>query len=117
MTGVEFLVIESWDPAPRRPLVLKRGDRVAVGNRDTEWTSYLWCAGPDGTGGWVPQEYLAMDDDATATVTVDYSTVELAVAPGDVVSGYQTTGNWTWCVAGDGGSGWVPNKALSRPVL
>lgn len=114
MTGIHLLVIESWDPAPRRPLTLKPGDRLTVGDRDTEWTAYLWCISSDGTGGWVPQDYLVIADDGTATATADYSTVELAVNVGDVVAGYQSAGNWTWCVSEDGRAGWVPNRALSR---
>ncbi len=114
MTGILLIVVEAWEPAPRRPLVLTAGDRVTVGDRDTEWTAYLWCLGSDGSGGWVPQDFLVMADDGTATVTADYSTVELAVKVGDVVAGYQSAGNWTWCVDQHGRAGWVPNRALSR---
>jgi hypothetical protein len=115
MTGVRLVVVEDWRPAPRRPLVLEAGDVVRVGEHDTEWTSYLWCTGPDGTGGWIPQDYLVEREDGTATITVGYSTVELPVRSGDVVSGFQTAGAWTWCVAEDGAAGWLPNRILGTP--
>jgi hypothetical protein len=54
------------------------------------------------------------DEFGGGTVTVDYSTAELPVEVDAVVSGYQTAGSWTWCVADDGSAGWVPNRALSR---
>jgi len=114
MTGVPLVVLEAWHPVPRRPLVLEAGDVVRMGERDTEWTAYLWCTGPDGTGGWVPRDYLVAEDDGSATVTVGYSTVELAAETGDVVSWYQTEGAWTWCVDAEGTAGWLPNRILGR---
>ena len=114
MTGIRLLVVEAWEPSHRIPLVLAAGDRVTVGQHDTEWTSYRWCTDAGGTGGWVPNDYLVLGDDGTATITVDYSTAELAVQPDAVVAGYQTAGDWTWCIAEDGSEGWVPNRALSR---
>ena len=55
-----------------------------------------------------------MDEDGTATSTVGYSTAELTVEVDAVVTGFQTAGDWTWCVADDGAEGWVPNRALGR---
>lgn len=114
MTGIRLRVIEAWHPADRKPLVLEEGDKVKVGHHDTEWTSYRWCTGEDGTTGWVPLDYLVIDDFGDGTVTVDYSTAELAVEIDDVVAGYQSAGSWTWCVEDAGSAGWVPNRALSR---
>ena len=114
MTGMRLRVIEEWAPADRQPLILREGDRVKVGHHDTEWTAYRWCTGDDGSTGWVPLDYLVIDEYGDGTVTVDYSTAELSVKVDDLVAGYQSAGSWTWCVAGDGGAGWVPNRALSR---
>lgn len=112
MTGIEYRVDESWHPADRKPLVLSAGDRVTVGHRDAEWTSYEWCVAADGTGGWVPHDYLHIEENGDATIVVDYSAAELRVEAGDVVMGYQSTGGWTWCVGADGSAGWVPNRVL-----
>jgi uncharacterized protein YraI len=114
MTGISLLVVETWQPAYRRPLVLSAGDRVTVGQQDTEWTSYRWCTNEAGTSGWVPHDYLVMEEDGTATSTVHYSTAELSVDVDAVVTGFQAAGDWTWCVADSGAEGWVPNRALSR---
>ena len=114
MTGIRLLVVETWQPAYRRPLILSAGDRVTVGQQDTEWTSYRWCTNEAGTGGWVPHDYLVVEEDGTAISTVDYSTAELSVEADAVVTGFQAAGDWTWCVADNGDEGWVPNRALSR---
>ncbi len=114
MTGIRLLVVEAWHPAYRKPLVLSAGDNVNVGHHDTEWTVYRWCTNEEGATGWVPLDYLVFEDDGSATASAGYSTVELKVEPDDVVAGYQSAGDWTWCVAGDGSQGWVPNRALSR---
>jgi len=115
MTGIRLVVVETWQPAYRRPLILRAGDRIKVGQHDTEWTSYRWCTDEAGTGGWVPHDYLVMEDDGiTATTTVDYSTVELSVEADSLVTGFQAAGDWTWCVSDDGAEGWVPNRALGH---
>jgi len=112
MTGIAYTVDEPWQPADRAALVLAAGARVRVGRVDDEWTAYRWCVSSGGVGGWVPHDYLHMEDDDTATIVVDYSTAELRVRPGDVVMGYQSAGGWTWCVGRDGAEGWVPNRVL-----
>ena len=87
MTGMRLRVIEEWAPADRKPLVLHEGDRVKVGHHDTEWTAYRWCTGDDGSTGWVPLDYLVIDEYGDGTVTVDYSTAELSVKVDDLVAG------------------------------
>ena len=77
MTGIRLLVVEAWHPADRKPLILKEGDHVKVGHHDTEWTAYRWCTGDDGTSGWVPLDYLVIDEYGGGTVTVDYRLVRL----------------------------------------
>ena len=62
MTGIRLVVVEAWQPADRKPLILKEGDHVEVGHHDTEWTAYRWCTGDDGTSGWVPLDYLVIDE-------------------------------------------------------
>ena len=114
MTGIRLLVVEAWHPAYRQPLVLSAGDHVSVGHHDTEWTAYRWCTNEAGARGWVPLDYLVFEDDGSAKASAAYSTVELQVEVDDVVAGYQSAGDWTWCVAGNGSQGWVPNRALSR---
>jgi hypothetical protein len=110
------------------PIALRAGDPVTVGRRDTTWPKYVWCAGPDGREGWVPEEFLGRAGDAdlgaaggaaagdaatapgmsTRRARRDYDARELDVAPGDVVLAGEEAGGWIWCEDADGRFGWVP---------
>jgi len=103
------------------PIAVRAGDPVTVGRRDTTWPDYVWCAGPDGREGWVPEAFLeaaggATAADATADVRRarrDYDARELDVAAGDVVLAGEEAGGWLWCEVADGRRGWVPAGCLA----
>ena len=95
------------------PIAMRAGDPVRVGRRDTTWPDYVWCTGPDGHEGWVPEEFLEPSDGGDFRARRDYDARELDVAPGDVVRAGEEVGGWSWCEAADGRLGWVPAECLS----
>jgi len=106
------------------PIAMRAGDRVTVGRRYTTWPEYVWCTGPDGREGWVPEAFLEAAGDVgtpdgakaasdVRTARRDYDARELDVAPGDAVLAGEETGGWFWCEAADGRSGWVPAQCLA----
>jgi hypothetical protein len=50
------------------PIVVKAGDTVSVEDRTSGWPGWVWCVGPDGRSGWVPEAILKRQG-STATVT------------------------------------------------
>lgn len=95
------------------PIVLQSGDRVAVGRRDSEWTSWLWCTDASGVSGWVPEAVLAIQGDGAATVGQDYSSMELTVRAGQRVVGFKHIDGWVWCRNEQNEEGWIPSSVLA----
>jgi hypothetical protein len=106
-------VVAAWEPPDREVLVVRAGDTVAVGRRDSEWPEFLWCENEHGVGAWVPQQYLESFDVPTTRLTDDYSATELAVEPGDLVEATRSAGGRRWCIHRDGTEGWLPEKVLT----
>ena len=92
----------SYDPALR----VAAGEPLTVGERDEEWSGWVWCTNPEGLGGWLPED-IVVDDRAV----VDFDTRELTVAEGDLVEPLRGRLGWTWC-RGPEGEGWVPDRCL-----
>lgn len=97
----------------RAPLRIAPGDRVRVGERDTEWTAFVLVTADAGEG-WVPSRHLS-DERPEATVIAAYDTQELPVTAGDELEVLRddAESGWSWCRALDGHEGWVPHRALT----
>lgn len=96
----------------RPPLRLAVGQRVEVGDRDTEWPEFVFVTAADGSG-WVPARYLSAPSGA-AVVQTAYDTTELATHVGEVlqVVAEDFISGWLWCRSHGGGEGWVPVNTL-----
>jgi hypothetical protein len=91
------------------------GDRVNVGERDSEWPAFVFVTTQKGSG-WVPERHLDRQG-AGAVVTEAYDTTELRTQEGEEleVLDEDLTSGWIWCRAKNGREGWVPQRALSQP--
>jgi len=69
---------------------------------------------PQGKSGWVPQSYIERSGN-TGTMHFDYSTQELTVTAGEIVTGAKEESGWAWCTTQQSKSGWVPLNCLARP--
>ena len=105
-------VISEYRSAYPAPLVLRAGDELAVGEKESPWAGWLWCTDPAGKSGWVPEAYVARTGD-TCTLLCDYDATELTVHAGEeLISGQEASG-WFWCTNREGQSGWVPAEHLT----
>lgn len=105
-------VVADHEIPDRAPLAVRPGDRVRVGERDTEWSAFVRVEAEAGEG-WVPERHL----DAArpvATVVTAYDTRELPVAAGDSVEPLRddALSGWCWCRDLAGREGWVPHRVL-----
>ena len=113
MAPVRTMVAKVAHQIPDRPpLQLVGGERVDVGDRDSEWPEFVFVAASRGTG-WVPARHLSATS-GTAVVQTAYDTTELPTHAGDAVEvvAEDLTSGWLWCRARDGREGWVPIKTL-----
>jgi hypothetical protein len=96
----------------RAPLQLAIGQRVEVGDRDTEWPEFVFVNAANGSG-WVPARHLSSSS-GSAVVVAAYDTTELATQIGELleVVAEDLTSGWLWCRSPEGREGWVPIKTL-----
>lgn len=96
----------------RPPVQLRVGQRVEVGDRDTEWPEFVFVTASNGCG-WVPARHLSAQA-GTAVVLTEYETTELPTHVGEVldVVAEDSASGWVWCRSPGGREGWVPMKTL-----
>jgi hypothetical protein len=96
----------------RPPLRLSVGQRVEVGDRDTEWPQFVFVTAAQGAG-WVPARHLSASS-GSAVVLTGYETTELPTRVGEVLEivAEDLASGWMWCRSREGREGWVPLKTL-----
>ena len=98
--------------APDRPAIqVASGERVTLGDRDTEWPEFVWTALANGLGGWVPTTLF--DAERGQAMAMDaYDTTELNADAGDIVVVERELADWWWAIDAHGNSGWLPARKL-----
>jgi hypothetical protein len=96
----------------RSPIRVSVGQRVDVGERDTEWPEFVFVTTLQGSG-WVPARHLSAPSES-AVVQTEYDTTELPTHVGEVldVVAEDLASGWLWCRSRGGREGWVPLKTL-----
>ncbi len=107
-----YRAIKSWAVHYPDPIRGRAGDTFALGRRDEEFPGWVWATAEDGREGWVPESRLRVAGDSGVLLR-DYTAAELALEPGDVVSGDLVESGWLWATAADGRSGWAPLECLA----
>jgi len=95
------------------PIVLKAGDVITLGPRDTEWPEFVWCTSAEGKSGWVADTVFERHG-RIGIASRGYNSVELGATAGEVVTIAEEIGGWSWCTNEHGESGWVPDTHLSK---
>ncbi|MGH2517108.1 MAG: SH3 domain-containing protein [Ktedonobacterales bacterium] len=81
-------------------------DRIDHWRDRPEWV-WVWCTGPDGSSGWVPDAYIERTGE-NAIIRRDYDAAELTVQAGAEVVVEREESGWFWCVTRQGACGWIP---------
>ncbi|MCD4699213.1 MAG: hypothetical protein K8R91_01395 [Phycisphaerae bacterium] len=111
VSGRQALACKSHTTDQTKPLQLKTGEKIEIGERKPESKGWIWCIDSMGLEGWVPESYLAKNNEGVFA-RYDYSARELTVRIGEIlVTGRQESG-WAWCTNTSGQSGWVPDNCL-----
>jgi hypothetical protein len=94
------------------PMRVDIGDRVVVGERDSDWPAFVFVTSDSGRGR-VPLRYLSRAR-PVAVVNTPYDTSELPLNEGDVIEVVREdrASGWLWCRSLDGRQGWVPATTL-----
>jgi SH3-like domain-containing protein len=116
LTKLRAKVREAHGVPDRPPLSLAVGERVQVGQQDTDWPAFVFVTADAGSG-WVPSRHLSAAN-GEAVVTAPYNTQELATSKGQILEVVERDdeSGWHWCRATDGSEGWVPARTLDEMV-
>jgi hypothetical protein len=98
----------------RAPLALETGDKVRVGQKDTEWPGWIWVTTIDGRGSYVPEDVISPNPDGTANTIRPFQARDLSVKKGDTVTSLHEVKGWHWCRAASGEEGWLPAFLLKQ---
>lgn len=105
-------VVVAHEIPKRQPIQITPGERVEVGDRDSDWPEFVFVKTRSGSG-WVPARHLSASQ-GPAIVLNAYDTTELRTVIGErlEVVGPDPVSGWTWCRNTAGEEGWVPDRTL-----
>lgn len=111
-----YLVVQAHISEFPEPMLVRKGDRVAVGERydgPEGWPDWYLCTPTDQQAGFVPAQFLDRHADGSATMLEDFTNKELDVAQGEILRGERELNGWVWVVRLIGEeAGWVPLENL-----
>jgi hypothetical protein len=110
------VVVAEYQAAYPDPLVMRAGEVLAIGEKESEWGGWLWCTNQQGASRWVPEAFVEQRG-ATCVMLRDYDATELSVHVGEELVVEQETADWFWCTNCRGQSGWVPKENLDYGAL
>ncbi len=102
-------VVKDYRSAYPEPLVIKAGESLTVHEKVSEWAGWVWCVNDNGKGAWVPEAYVERVGDR-CKVLCDYSSRELNVRKGELLSLIKEESGWVWCENSKRECGWVPGE-------
>jgi len=106
-------LIRSYHTQYQQPIAFSAGETVLLGERDVEWTEFIWATDVRGSSGWVHQRWLDRDH-GNATAIRDYSARELDAEAGETLELIEEAGGWWWAQKNDGASGWLPARDVAN---
>jgi len=108
-----YRVIAAYRSPYTDPWLIRVGEELTIGEKETEWSGWVWCTNRHGTSRWVPETYVERKGDV-CIARRDYEATELAVSAGEELIAGQEESGWFWCTNREGQSGWVPIENLAR---
>ena len=112
---MRLIVVERHKSNYPNPIHFKKGERLSVGKKDSEFEGWIWVKTQDENQGWAPVQYLKLEDENNAIATHDYTAREIDTCEGDALLLEYELNGWGWVLKLDGSCGWVPlNK--TRPA-
>ena len=106
-------VVSEYQSAYSEPLVISTGEQLAIGEKESDWSGWVWCTNRDGKSRWVPEKYVERRGGACIALC-DYEATELSVSVGEELTMGQEESGWIWCTNQQGQSGWVPADHVER---
>jgi len=100
-------VIKDYKTPFSNPLILKKGYKVQIEEKECEWPGWIWSITQDGKSGWIPENYLEIKG-YNAELLKDYNATELNATIGEFFLIENEESGWLWVSSENGRSGWIP---------
>jgi uncharacterized protein YgiM (DUF1202 family) len=89
------------------PLILKKGEKLHIEDKECEWSGWIWSITEDGNSGWIPNSYLKIKEQ-NAELLKDYNATELNATKGECYLIEDEESGWVWVSSDNGKYGWIP---------
>lgn len=112
--GTAAVAVIDYDRPYPDPIVVRAGDLVlpdAERTRQTDFMGWIWCQGPDGREGWVPDGWIIRGAEGWR-MHRDFSALELSVRKGDRVTLDFSESGFVFGRNATGEAGWLPDAVL-----
>lgn len=106
-------VIKDHESSFPDPLILKKGDKLDIENKECEWPGWIWVTNESKRSGWVPKSYLKIHRNR-AVMLKDYDATELTVSVGEEFRIELEESGWIWVSSEKGKSGWIPLENVEK---
>jgi uncharacterized protein YgiM (DUF1202 family) len=103
--------IKTYQTPYPHPLIIKSGDSLQLIDKKTECPGWVWCVNKDGISAWVPTSYIERIGNLGKALR-DYSSKELNVQIGEILTILKEESGWAWCMNQNGEEGWVPKECI-----
>ncbi|MFX0056744.1 MAG: SH3 domain-containing protein [Candidatus Hodarchaeota archaeon] len=100
-------VIKDYKSPFPNPLILKRGEKLQIEDKESEWHGWIWSITKSGQSGWIPDNYLKISGN-TAVLLKDYNATELTASVGEIYLIEDEESGWVWVTSENGKYGWIP---------
>lgn len=111
----EMVVVREHKSNYPNPVCFDAGDRLLVGEQDTEYPGWVRITDQQGLVGWAPLDYIELAEDGASGVALKfYSARELDVEPGERLTFKYEHCQWCWVEHDTKGAGWVPRECLDN---
>jgi len=100
-------VISDYKSPYTEPLKIRKGEILQIGNKESEWSGWVWCMNKTGKERWVPRNYIDIQGN-TGIMLQDYDATELNVSNGEELKIEKEESGWIWVSNNEGKQGWVP---------
>lgn len=115
MQMTDAVVVSAHRSNYPNPVSFDVGDRLEVGEKDTEYVGWVTVTDPNGCAGWAPIEYIELAESVDSGVALKrYSAKELDVEPGERLNVKFEHCQWCWVEHETKGAGWVPSECLNN---
>ena len=100
-------VIKEYNSSFPNPLILKKGEKLRMQEKECDWEGWIWVITRNGKSGWVPKDYLKINK-TNAEIIKDYDATELNASIGQIFLIEKQESSWIWVTSENGKYGWIP---------